>query len=87
MIKANGACDFGNIFEMDGVVITPKQNAYINGGSFNTTAGRYEGNWYEQSATGSDGNDYRIIWTTVDWDDEDEANACDWDIPDYIIKG
>jgi len=60
-------------------------DAYCTGGSFNTNAGTYSGNWYQAHATDKNGSEYTIIWTDVDWDTEDEGNACNWESPDYIL--
>ena len=57
---------------------------YIEGGSFATNASTYNGNWYQAHAEDADGNEYTVIWTDVDWDDE-EGDACDWDNPDYVL--
>jgi len=32
------------------------------------------------------GTDYRVIWTDVDYETEDESGACDWDDPDYVLE-
>ena len=32
------------------------------------------------------GTDYRVIWTDVDYETEDESEACDWDDPDYVLE-
>ena len=66
--------------------LTLTQDAYISGGSFSVGTGvaRYNGNWYEAHAVDEDGKEYMVYWTSVDWDNEDEGDACDWDNPDYI---
>lgn len=61
------------------------QDAYATGGSF--PAGKdanYNGNWYEANAEDSDGNEYMVRWTDVNWDEEDQGNACDWENPNYV---
>jgi len=60
-------------------------DAYADGGSFPTSLGTYNGKWYQSDARDKDGNRYRVIWTKVDWDTEDESNACNWDSPDYVL--
>lgn len=60
-------------------------DAYAISGSFQALAGTYSGTWYEAPATDSSGKRWRIIWTTVNWEIEDESDACDWDNPDYIF--
>ena len=61
-------------------------NAFATGGSFQADGGTYNGNWYEDTATDEAGNEYRVIWTEVDWDAEDGSDACNWDSPDYILE-
>lgn len=61
-----------------------KQDPYPTGGSFPTLEGTFCGNWYEAAAEDENGNDFMIYWTDVDWDIEDESDACDWNNPDYI---
>jgi len=59
----------------------------ISGGSFPIgDQANYNGNWYQADAVDSNGNEYVVYWTTVDWDAEDESEACDWENPDYIKK-
>lgn len=60
-------------------------DAFATGGGFETNFGRYNGNWYQAPATDKDDNDFTVIWTDVNWDAEDGADACDWDNPDYIL--
>jgi hypothetical protein len=61
------------------------KDAFATGGSFVTPEGAsYNGDWYEAPATKGD-EDYRVIWTDVNWDAESEA-ACDWENPDYILE-
>ena len=63
------------------------QDAYPQGGSFQVPGGAtYDGEWYEAHAVDSDGNDYRVIWTEVDWSADDASDACDWDNPDYVLE-
>ena len=70
---------------MNGKTITLTQDAYPTGGSFRVgTEAKYTGDWYEAHAEDSDGNEYMVRWTDVDWDADDGADACDWDNPDYI---
>lgn len=61
------------------------KNAYATGGSFLVSAGTYSGAWYESHATDSSGKRWRIVWTNVNWEVNDESDACDWDDPDYIF--
>ena len=68
----------------DGKTYALTQDAYPTGGSFDAGIGRYDGNWYEAHAEDTEGNEYMIRWTRVDWDAEDGGDACDWDNPDYI---
>lgn len=60
-------------------------DAYVEGGSFETSAGTYGGNWYQAHAKDKDENEYTVIWTDVDWNAKDESNACNWDKPDYVL--
>ena len=60
-------------------------NAYVTGGSFQVLAGTYSGSGYEAHAIDSSGKRWRIIWTNVNWEVDDESDACDWDNPDYIL--
>lgn len=62
------------------------QDAFATGGSFVTPDGEsYNGNWYEAHAEKEE-NEYRVIWTDVNWDAEDGGDACDWENPDYILE-
>jgi hypothetical protein len=74
-------------YKFNGKEIELTQEAYPAGGTF--PYGKeytYNGSWYEASAEDENGEEYLIYWTNVNWDVEDELNACDWDNPDYIIK-
>lgn len=76
-----------------GTVATPEhgtliltQQPYLNGGTIRVPAvGRYEGAWYEAHAENADGDEYRVIWTDIDLDVDDEADAADWDHPNYVL--
>ena len=63
------------------------QDAYPTSGSFPVPGGAtYTGDWYEAHAVDAGGTDYRVIWTDVDYETEDESEACDWDDPDYVLE-
>jgi hypothetical protein len=78
------------------IELNVSDNAFATGGSFPADGGTYSGHWYEANATDNDGNEYRVIWTKVNWDAEDGADACDWlcqtffsnkmNSPDYILQ-
>ena len=64
-----------------------EQEPYANGGTIVFPDGsRYDGKWYECLAIGEHGNNYRLLWTNVNWDAEDESDRCNWDSPDYILN-
>ena len=77
-----------DLTQMDAKIedLTLTQQAYATGGSFpiGTGTARFNGNWYEAHAEDSDENEYIVYWTDVNWDCDDEGDACDWDNPDYI---
>lgn len=80
------ASKYGEISTSEGT-LTLTQQPYPEGGCFEPYRGwRFEGNWYQAAAVAADGNDYRVYWTDVDWTAEDEADAADWDNPDYICE-
>ena len=73
--------------EHKGKTLELTQEAYPTGGSFPVPGGAtYNGNWYEASAKDGDDNNYRVIWTAVDWSADDASGACDWDNPDYVAE-
>jgi hypothetical protein len=37
--------------------------------------------YYEAYAKDSEDEEYFVRWYDVDWDCEDESDACDWEIP------
>jgi hypothetical protein len=70
----------------NGIELNASGNAFATGGSFLVDGKTYNGNWYEDTATDGAGNEYRVIWTDVNWDAADGADACDWNSPDYILN-
>lgn len=60
------------------------ETAHAAGGSFITKKGRYDGNWYQCIAYNGS-RAYILIWTNVDWSQEDESNRCDWNNPEYVF--
>ena len=80
-IKAHGTVEHGD----KTLVLT--QDAYPTSGSFPVPGGAtYTGDWYEAHAVDAGGTDYRVIWTDVDYETEDESDACDWGDPDYVLE-
>ena len=65
---------FQNRYEISGVPLWLTQDAYVTG---------TDELYYIASAIDSDGNDYIIIWDiikSVDTDDDEEGDACDWSV-------
>ena len=78
--------DHGTVAHGDKTLVLT-QDAYPTSGSFPVPGGAtYTGDWYEAHAVDAGGKDYRVIWTDVDYETEDESDACDWDDPDYVLE-
>jgi len=68
------------------IELNVSDDSHSDTGSFPVEGGVYNGSWYESSATDSEGNEYRVIWTDVNWDAEDGSDACNWESPDHILE-
>ena len=78
--------DHGTVKHGDKTLVLT-QDAYPTSGSFPVPGGAtYTGDWYEAHAVDAGGTEYRVIWTDVDYETEDESDACDWDDPDYVFE-
>lgn len=58
--------------------LTIIKEAYLD---YNTTQGAH----YRALAVDSNGTQYVVIWTDIDVDCADEADAANWDQPDAIV--
>ena len=84
--KQSNMSDHGTVAHGDKTLVLT-QDAYPTSGSFPVPGGAtYTGDWYEAHAVDAGGTDYRVIWTDVDYETEDESEACDWDDPDYVFE-
>jgi len=84
--KQSNMSDHGTVEHGDKTLVLT-QDAYPTSGSFPVPGGAtYTGDWYEAHAVDAGGTDYRVIWTDVDYETEDESEACDWDDPDYVLE-
>ena len=84
--KQSNMSDHGTVEHGDKTLVLT-QDAYPTSGSFPVPGGAtYTGDWYEAHAVDADGTDYRVIWTDVDYETEDESDACNWDDPDYVLE-
>ena len=84
--KQSNMSDHGTVKHGDKTLVLT-QDAYPTSGSFPVPGGAtYTGDWYEAHAVDAGGTAYRVIWTDVDYETEDESEACDWDDPDYVLE-
>ena len=84
--KQSNMSDHGTVEHGDKTLVLT-QDAYPTSGSFPVPGGAtYTGDWYEAHAVDAGGTNYRVIWTDVDYETEDESGACDWDDPDYVLE-
>lgn len=84
--KQSNMSDHGTVEHGDKTLVLT-QDAYPTSGSFPVPGGAtYTGDWYEAHAVDAGGTEYRVIWTDVDYETEDESDACDWDDPDYVLE-
>ena len=84
--KQSNMSDHGTVKHGDKTLVLT-QDAYPTSGSFPVPGGAtYTGDWYEAHAVDAGGTAYRVIWTDVDYETEDESGACDWDDPDYVLE-